>query len=144
MDGKQHRSGPHGAEYYRQAEDEPATTGPAGTPPPTGVPRPADDLLDEVVRQTVWSREDLGRWNQAEKEALVVAARHLHQSQADPETIAQELTRTLLAVRFPQLTEAGVKLDEVARQIAAELIDSPVAAERLQRLWQHLLQVPTE
>jgi hypothetical protein len=97
-----------------------------------------DGLLDEVVRRTMWDRDALEQLDERERHVLTDVARRLAAARADQETVAVELTRALLAVRYPLLAQDATHLEEVAREVAEELLDAPSSAERLNALWAQL------
>ncbi|MFO0915407.1 MAG: hypothetical protein U0795_20765 [Pirellulales bacterium] len=124
-----------GAEYYREPEG-----GARGADADRSADPQSDGLLDAVVRETVVSREELARLSHQEREALIAAARRLESEGADPLRVAQELTRTIVTIRFPVLATDRRRQDEVIARVAEDLAESPISVERLGRLWQLLLQ----
>ncbi len=98
------------------------------------------ELLDSVLRRTAENGSG-GSLDPADRSAMEdVARRHRGESLA-VEPVAAELVQSVLEAHFQGFNCPADSLKEMSQQIAAALLEDPVAGARLTKFWERLCEV---
>jgi hypothetical protein len=96
------------------------------------------ELLDEVLQQTLVSRDEKTRERLESIEELLEVARRRRGEAFTLDPIGIELVQTVLRTPFRALMAGDDQWQEMTAQIARTLCEDPVAYDRLNTLWRRL------
>jgi hypothetical protein len=96
------------------------------------------ELLDEVLQQTLVSRDEKTRERLESIEELLEVARRRRGEAFSLDPIGIELVQTVLRTPFRALMAGDDQWQEMTAQIARTLCEDPVAYDRLNTLWRRL------
>jgi hypothetical protein len=96
------------------------------------------ELLDEVLQQTLVSRDEETRQRLESLDGLLEIARRRHGEEFALDPIGIELVETVLRTPFRALLASEDQWHEMTGQIARTLCEDPVAYDRLNNLWRRL------
>jgi hypothetical protein len=96
------------------------------------------ELLDEVLKQTLVSRDEQTRERLESLEELLEVARRRRGEAFALDPIGIELVQTVLRTPFRALLAGDEQWQEMTGQIARTLCEDPVAYDRLNTLWRRL------
>lgn len=96
------------------------------------------ELLDEVLQQTLVSRDEETRQRLESLDELLEVARRRRGEAFALDPIGIELVQTVLRTPFRALMAGDDQWQEMTAQIARTLCEDPVAYDRLNNLWRRL------
>jgi hypothetical protein len=96
------------------------------------------ELLDEVLKQTLVSRDEQTRERLESLDELLEVARRRRGEPFALDPIGIELVETVLRTPFRALLASDDQWHEMTGQIARTLCEDPVAYDRLSTLWRRL------
>jgi hypothetical protein len=96
------------------------------------------ELLDEVLKQTLISRDEQTRERLESLEELLEVARRRRGEAFALDPIGIELVQSVLRTPFRALLASEEQWHEMTGQIARTLCEDPVAYDRLNTLWRRL------
>jgi hypothetical protein len=96
------------------------------------------ELLDEVLKQTLVSRDDQTRERLESFDELLEIARRRRGEAFALDPIGIELVQTVLRTPFRALLASEDQWHEMTEQVARTLCEDPVAYDRLNTLWRRL------
>src|SRR5687768_405504 len=96
------------------------------------------ELLDEVLKQTLVSRDDQTRERLESLDELLEVARRRRGEAFALDPIGIELVQTVLRIPFRALLASEDQWHAMTDQIARTLCEDPVAYDRLSTLWRRL------
>ena len=97
------------------------------------------ELLDRVLRSTLAMIQSDEAMEPQEMDALLGVARRHRGEALSAEPIAQELVDAMLRPKFGSISESDEFWRRMSAWIASTMMDDPPARQRLESLWERLL-----
>jgi hypothetical protein len=121
---------------FRPADDQSWSSRHGDQRPPS--PESYRELLDEVLKQTLLSRDDQTRQRLESLDELLEVARRRRGEAFTLDPVGIELVQTVLRTPFRALLASEDQWHEMTEQIARTLCEDPVAYDRLSTMWRRL------
>jgi len=97
-----------------------------------------DDLMEQVLAETLAAAADRSRLDPRETAALRGVARRYAGRPIEREPMLIELVQTVLSIRLPRLDDGSARWREMTAKIAETLWEDSAARQRLESLWLRL------